>query len=235
MLVLVGLGLHDEMDISLKGLEQIKKSDKVYAEVYTNLWKGDIKKLEELTGKEIIKVKRKDLENEIQKILEEAKIINVAILVPGDPLVATSHYAILEEAKKIGIETKVIHASSIFSAICETGIRITQLGQTITIPLPKRTMGKLPKSVYEAIKENRKRKLKTLCLLDIDIENDEFLSVSDALKILLNLEEKFNEKVVSRLDQIIVFSDVGGSSKIFKGSIEDALKEDFELPSVIIL
>ena len=53
MLYLVGLGLWDEQDITLKGIQACKKSGRVYAELYTSAWGGDIKKLEKLIGKKI--------------------------------------------------------------------------------------------------------------------------------------------------------------------------------------
>lgn len=37
MLYLVGLGLGDETDITLKGLEVVKKSTRVYLEAYTSI------------------------------------------------------------------------------------------------------------------------------------------------------------------------------------------------------
>lgn len=37
MLYIVGLGLGDEKDITLKGLEAVQKCDKVYMEAYTSL------------------------------------------------------------------------------------------------------------------------------------------------------------------------------------------------------
>jgi len=37
MLYIIGLGLGDEKDITLKGLEAVKKCDKVYMEAYTSL------------------------------------------------------------------------------------------------------------------------------------------------------------------------------------------------------
>ena len=37
MLFLIGLGLSDEFDISLKGLAAIKDSEKVYLEAYTSI------------------------------------------------------------------------------------------------------------------------------------------------------------------------------------------------------
>ena len=36
MLTFVGLGLYDEKDISVKGLEAVKNADLVYAEFYTS-------------------------------------------------------------------------------------------------------------------------------------------------------------------------------------------------------
>lgn len=37
MLYIIGLGLGDEKDITLKGLEAVKKCSKVYMEAYTSL------------------------------------------------------------------------------------------------------------------------------------------------------------------------------------------------------
>ncbi len=40
MLTFIGLGLFDEYDISLKGLEAIREADLVYAEFYTSCLMG---------------------------------------------------------------------------------------------------------------------------------------------------------------------------------------------------
>ncbi len=58
-LTFIGLGLYDEKDISIKGLEEIKKADKVFAEFYTAKLVGtSIEKLEKLFGKKIIVLNR---------------------------------------------------------------------------------------------------------------------------------------------------------------------------------
>ena len=44
---MIGLGMHDEKDITLKGLESIKKCDFVYLEIYTSLIDSSLEKLEE--------------------------------------------------------------------------------------------------------------------------------------------------------------------------------------------
>ena len=51
-LTFIGLGLYDEKDISLKGLEEIKNCDKVFAEFYTaKLTGADTKKIEKTIEK----------------------------------------------------------------------------------------------------------------------------------------------------------------------------------------
>jgi diphthine synthase len=44
-LVFVGLGLYDESDVSLKGLQEIKQCDEVFAEFYTTKLRKEIKLL----------------------------------------------------------------------------------------------------------------------------------------------------------------------------------------------
>ena len=69
-LVFVGLGLFCELDISLKGLEEIKNSDYVYAEFYTSLMnKFDLKKFESLIDKKIEILSRIILEEKNGEII----------------------------------------------------------------------------------------------------------------------------------------------------------------------
>ena len=234
MLYLVGLGLCDEKDISLKGLEILKECEKVYFEGYTNLWFGDLKELEKMISKKIERLKRKDLEENFEKILEEAKKKKIAILVPGDPLIATTHSTLMLEAWKRNIETEVVHGSSVISAIAETGIHVYKIGSIVTIPLKEKV--ELPASIYQKIKENKERGLHTLCLLDLDVEKQKFLTVEKALEILLQLEEKFKEKVISKEEEIVVGSKLGcNDSKIWFGKIEKFLNLKVELPAVILI
>lgn len=234
MLILIGLGLFDEKDLSLRGIEEARKADKAYLELYTTAWFGDVKKLEEMVGKKIEILKRKDLEENSDKILEEAEVKDVAILVGGDPLVATTHSALLLEARKKSINVKVIHNSSIVSAIAETGLHIYKFGPCVTIPFPEKTKGKLPESVYETIKMNKTRGLHTLCLLDI--EENKLMSVREALKILLTLEESRKEGVISLAEKLVVFSRAGSQeAKIYFKKLEDLMEIEIKLPAVLII
>lgn len=156
MLSLIGLGLNDEKDITLKGIEAAKAAKKVYAEFYTSYWHGSLKKLEKIVGKKVKVLSRKNLEEESKKIIEEAKKENVAIFIQGDPLVATTHTMLAQEARKKKIKVKIIHNASIVSAIGETGLHLYKFGPTVTIPFEEKTKGKLPGSVYDILAENKK-------------------------------------------------------------------------------
>ena len=234
MLSLIGLGLYDEKDLTLRGIEEAKNSDKVYIELYTGKWGGSLEKLSELIGKEIVQLKRKDLEENSKKILQEAKGKRIVVFVQGDPLVATTHSSLLMEAKRNNIETRVIHNASIFSAIAETGLHIYKFGQAATIPFPEKTGGKPPQSVYDAIKENQKRGLHTLCLLDVVAEENRYLDVKQALETLLALEKSNKNNVIDGKSKIVVFN-VRKSSGIAYGSISRLVNEDIWLPAAIVI
>lgn len=236
MLTLIGLGLFDEKGLSLRAIEEAKKSDKAYIELYTTLWSGNLGKLEETIGKKIEVLKRKDLEEDSGRILSEARERNIAIFVGGDPLVATTHSALLIEARKQGIRTKVIHNSSIISAIAETGLHPHKFGPCVTIPFPEKTKGKLPESVYDVVKMNKSRGLHTLCLLDIDAEEGKLMAVKEAIEILLRLEEKRKEGLIDEKEKIVVFSKAGSDeAEIFFENIKTLKESDVSLPAVIIL
>src|SRR3989344_7537979 len=109
-LYFIGIGLNDEKDISLKGLELVKKADFVYLENYTSKLNCNLNYLEELYGKKIILADRKLVEMDAEKtILKQAKDQEVAFLVVGDVFSATTHMDLYLRAKKLGIKTRIIH------------------------------------------------------------------------------------------------------------------------------
>ena len=79
MFYLVGLGLFDEKDISLKGLECLRNVDKIYAEFFTSrLFGSSFEAIEELIGQKIEILVRGEVEEE-SKFIEEAKTQDVAL------------------------------------------------------------------------------------------------------------------------------------------------------------
>ena len=74
MLYLIGIGLNDEKDISVKGLEAVKKCEAVYLESYTSKLACSVQDMEKLYGKSIILADRELVEKRAeQTILKDAK------------------------------------------------------------------------------------------------------------------------------------------------------------------
>lgn len=226
-LYFIGLGLNNEKDISIDGLEAVKKCDVVYLENYTsilNCTKGD---LEKLYGKKIITARRSLVEADDNEIIENAKSKNVAFLVAGDPLVATTHIDLFLRAKKEGIKCHVIHNASIISAIGVTGLQVYKFGKTTSIPLENENI----ESPYDVLKDNLSLGLHTLFLLDLDPDEEKFLSVNDAVRYLLKVELKRNEKIFSEKILCIGCARIGSENQVIKaGTAKELLKHDFGKP-----
>lgn len=236
MLYLISLGLYDEKDMSLRALAVAKKCDKLYAEFYTNKMFTDAKKLTKTIGKHVIELKRNDLEEKSETIIKEAKTKNVGIFVGGDALVATTHISLLIDAKKQKIKTNVIHGSSIYSAIAETGLQIYMFGKTTTLALPERNYS--PTSCYETIVSNSRMGLHTLVLLDIKNEKRRYMDVHEGLKILLDIEKNIKKRIVSPETKIVSACQLGGNETIKYGKIKDLIKDEElknKTPAVLII
>jgi diphthine synthase len=94
VLYLIGLGLGDEKDITVKGLEIVKKCKHVFLEHYTAiLGSVPLTTLEEFYAdkangeerKKITIADREMVESQAELIIKNAKTEDVAFLVVGDP------------------------------------------------------------------------------------------------------------------------------------------------------
>jgi len=180
----IGLGLNDERGLTIEGLEEARRSSNVFAEFYTNTMPGlDRGKLELLIGKKVIVLYRVQLEDEEAKpIVEAARKGKVAFLVPGDPMIATTHISIRLELAKKGIPSSIIHGPSVTSAVCgATGLQSYKFGKSITLP---REPG-VPGSLLDTVRDNKTRGLHTLLLLDVRPEMAQQLTVGEAAAKLL--------------------------------------------------
>ena len=224
MLKFIGLGLYDERDISVKGLEEAKKCDELYAEFYTSK-SPNISKLEELLGKKVKILSRKDVE-ESDMLIEKAKSMDIGFLVGGDPLCATTHIELILRAKRAGVSTEIIHSSSVFSAVAETGLQIYKFGKTASVVRPEKNFA--PESVYDTIKRNHGH---TLLLPAVT----HHMTANEAMKILLEIEKKRNEKIFTKDTKIVVVARLGGDCLIKYGSVGDLLDRDFGGPPHILV
>jgi len=229
-LTFIGLGLYDEKDISLKGLEEIKNCDKVFAEFYTAKLTGtDIKKIEKTIGKPIGVLSRAETEKG-DKILDSAKNKNVVFLTCGDPMTATTHIDLRLRAIKKGIKTSVIHGNSIVTAVSGLlGLQNYKFGRTTTLAYPEKDY--FPTSPYSIIKENKKMDLHTLVLLDIQADKDRYMTANEGMKLLLKMEEKQKENIVNENSIICVVARAGSKEPIVAaGIIKDLINRDFGPP-----
>ncbi|MAG15459.1 diphthine synthase [Candidatus Woesearchaeota archaeon] len=224
-LYLIGTGLNDERDITIKGLETIKSCDEVYLENYTSLINCSISDLEKYYGKKITIVDRKFVE-QTDELVNSSKTKNIALLVIGDPFGATTHIDLMLRCKKESVGFKIINNASILTAIGITGLQIYKFGKTTSIPFPDKNFR--PETSYEVIKQNKILGLHTLVMLDLKPEQDKFMTVSEAINILLEIESRKHQNVFTKETFCVGVARIGSDDFVIKSGIaSDLLKEDF--------
>ncbi|HWQ67570.1 MAG TPA: diphthine synthase [Methanospirillum sp.] len=188
MLLFVGLGLYDLNDISLKGMQAIKDADVIYLESYTSRLIGAThQQMEEQYGKPVHILKREDVEQYPDKILERAAVSSVVFLTGGDPMVSTTHADLRIRAADRNIATTIIHGSSISSAVSGlSGLQNYRFGKSCSVPYPAKNW--FPRAPYETIRDNLMRGLHTIVYLDI--QENRYMSINEAVDILETLGEE---------------------------------------------
>ena len=233
MLVFIGLGLHGE-GISLRGLHEARKADALYAELYTSLVPElSLKRLEWEVGKSIRVVSREVVEGHPDEILEAAKRGKVIFLVPGDPMMATTHIDLRLRAARAGIETRVIHAASISSAAPGlAGLQSYKFGPSATAPFPDN----LSTRPYEVLAENRERGLHTLLLLDLRAEEGRAMTANEAIDIMLELEGRIKKRAFTPETLAVVVARAGSDDAVVRADRAGKLRElDFGPPPHVLI
>jgi diphthine synthase len=226
-IVFIGLGLFDEKDISVKGMEVARSCDILFAEFYTARLTGtSISEIQKLLGKGIETLEREKFEKG-DVLIEAAKEKKVGVLVAGDPMTATTHVSLRLTAKKEGINCRIIPGASIITSapgLC--GLHIYKFGKTASLPFPKE--GYSPTSPYGIIKKNLENDMHTLVLLDIDEHEQRYMRAGEALKLLLKMEDERGEGVIGEDTLVCVLGGVGSEDPIVRaGYLKDLLSEDF--------
>ncbi len=231
MLSFIGLGLWDENDITLKGLEEARKCDKLFAEFYTSRMGTSIEKIEKKIGKKITILSREEVEDG-SILLREAEKHRVAFLTAGDPMAATTHVDLRIRAIERGIETRVIHGVSIISAAASLlGLQVYKFGRVISIARPYGDY--FPLSPYKAIKENEKMGLHSLLLLDTSPP----MTANEAMEILMEAERREKGGIISDDKLIAVVARVSSDNAVARaGYMKELIKEEFgDTPHSIII
>ncbi|MFH1211290.1 MAG: diphthine synthase [archaeon] len=217
MIFLISIGLYEKENMSIKAMETAKKCDKLYIERYTSYYKTTNEELEKYLGKKIEQLTREEFEDG-RKIIEEGKTKNVGVLVIGDALSATTHTALILEARKKGIKTEIIHGSSILTAIAETGLIIYNFGKTTSIVFHNENIVE----PYNTIKKNKN--LHTLALLDMDNEKNKYMTTQEAINYLLRVEEKKKEGVFTEDTKVVLIAAMGGEQEMRFGKVSEMKK-----------
>lgn len=225
-LFIIGIGLNDEKDISLKGLELVKASKYIYLETYTSKLAVPISKLERLYKKKIILADRNLMENKAEEILQKAKKEKVSLLIIGDPLSATTHTDLILRAKKLKIKVEIIHNASVLTAVGITGLELYKFGKVTSIPFRYKEI----ETPIKVLNNNQKIGSHTLFLLDLDPEKNKYLTINEAAKYLI-------EKGVKKNVLAIGCAQLGSKNPQIKTStLQKLTKEKFtEYPQCLII
>ena len=244
VLYLVGLGLGDEDDITVKGLKIVQQCDLVILEAYTSvLGLVNKERLEDLYRKPIIVADRDTVETQADDmILQEDK--DVAFLVVGDPLCATTHTDLWLRARQKGIEVRVVHNASIMGAAASSGLSLYNFGQTVSIPFFEDNWK--PTSFVPKIEYNLKGSMHTLCLLDIKVKEPDFqamikgkteylpprfMTVNTAAQQLLEAQELMGGDTSYGSALCVGMARMGQpTQQIVAGTLEELVKVDMGAP-----
>ncbi|KAJ4992195.1 diphthine synthase [Stagonosporopsis vannaccii] len=252
MLYLVGLGLADEKDITVRGLEIVKKAERVYLEAYTAVLLVEKEALESFYGRSVIIADREMVESSSDDILADADKVDVAFLVVGDPFGATTHTDLVLRARELSIPTRSVPNASILTSIGTTGLQLYNFGQTVSMVFFLDNWK--PASFYDRIAENARIGLHTLVLLDIKVkeqslenmargrkiyEPPRYMTVAQCAQQMLEIEEDVKQEgVYSRESLAVGVARVGAEDeKIVAGTLGELCDADLGKPlhSLVLL
>ena len=171
VLYLIGLGLGDETDITLKGLNALRSCQHVYLEHYTAILTAITPQhLQQTYNCSPIQIADRELVESAadNTLILPALTANVALLVVGDPFAATTHHDLVLRAEAAGVEVQVVHNASIVNAVAVTGLQLYSFGQIVSVPFFRE--GWRPDSFYDKVGVNVRAGLHTMCLLDIKVK-----------------------------------------------------------------
>jgi len=242
MLHLIGIGYKKE-HLTVEMLEKIKSADEVFLEYYTSFYQDSFKELEKFINKKITICDREIIESHIEeKILLPAKEKTIALLIIGDPLIATTHTDLILRCHDLKIKSKIYNNVSIGNFITRTGLQFYKFGKITSIPFYSEKF--MPRSPYLIYLDNHKMGAHSLFLLDLNPSNDvaykghsKYLKAHKAIEFMLKIpkimieNEEMEEKdamqidketpavICSRLgfdDEEIVYDTLEGLTKIDK-------------------
>lgn len=245
MFTLVGLGLGDASDITMKGMTAVREADVVFLEAYTSfLINSSAEQLTKTYGREVVIADREMVESGV--VLDDAKEKKVVLLVVGDVFGATTHSDLVVRCHQNGITCKVVHNASIINAVGCCGLQLYRFGQVLSLCFWTPTWR--PDSWYDRLLSNRKAGIHTLFLLDIKVKevSDEnlargrmiyepprYMTIKQAIEQLLEVEATRGAGAIAADGSTLAVgvARVGSASqKVVAASMKELLDVDFGEP-----
>jgi diphthine synthase len=223
MLYLIGLGLNKK-GISKEGYDIMKRAKRVYLENYTVDFPYSIGELSLEFEKKIMPANRQLVES--LELIDEAKRLDVVLLIYGSPLMATTHITLLQEAKASRVKTKVIYAGSILDAIAESGLQLYKFGKITSMPKWDVRKNFTPDSFMKTVQENMSMRAHSLILMDIGLEYH---------KALEQLTKAAENNQVS-IKELVICQCLGTKRQKFRyGSIDELKEMHVQIPYCLII
>jgi diphthine synthase len=220
---LIGIGL-DKNSISAEALEIVKNCDLVYLENYTVNFPYSLEELSKCLGISVVELSRENVEDE--SIIKKSKEKNVALLVYGDALSATTHIQLIVKCKEEGIEYRIFQNASILVAIGRSGLSPYKFGKVTSMPSWKEHKNK-PTSFVKYLLDNGSVDAHSLILTDIGLE------LKDAL---LQLKISCEKEGFNLTEKIVVLSNAGTQNeKIYFDSADNLVKRNVLMPFCLIV
>lgn len=229
MFYLIGVGLKPG-HLTPEAKEAVSSCGKVFLENYTSCYsQGSVQDLKSLLGRDIAELDRKGVEEGFEQILKESKSSgeSIALLVFGNALSATTHVQLLLDAKELGLKCRVVPGISIYDYLGSVGLDQYRFGRTCTVVAPKENYS--PESFYDVVEANYSAGLHTLCLLDIDKENDRMMPVSEALDILFKIEKKRGKSILGEATLVGLYGLGSDRQAVKSGSLNVLKRSNFGL------
>ena len=236
MLYLIGTGLGDIEDISIKALKIVQNASLVILEHYTSVLPNTVTHIEDTLQCTIVLADREVME-QTPYFLQDAKHKDVVLLVVGDPFGATTHADLLLRAYELDIKVQVLHNASIMNAVGSCGVSLYHYGQTVSIPLWMDQWQ--PDSFYDKILLNLRHDLHTLCLLDIKVKEPtweslakgkpeymppRYMTVQEAIEQLLHIASQRQCDIIHENTKVIAALRVGTVDQVYRyGTMREML------------
>ena len=229
MLVFVGLGIYDKPGIPMSAISDIIKCRRVLLDSYTSPINEElVAEIKKTLGRDIELADRSLLEDPV-RVVDMARNGGVAILVPGDVFVATTHETLRQEAARRGVEVRTWFSSSIVNAALEyLGLHVYKIGFVGTIV---RGGPSAASRVYFGVSRALLNGQHSVVLLEYNASEGYHVSPNEALRTMLEAEKTWGMSTFNPDRVVIIVSRLGWrTQQVDVTTVNEALEKSYGDP-----